>query len=60
MAGFRFRCECGAEFDRPKMVSEYRGEFWGTPAYEDMWYCPVCGSDCFDEVKDSDDEETED
>lgn len=51
-----FRCECGAVFEHPKMVPESRGEFWGVPCWENMYYCPVCGDDCFDEC---DDEEVE-
>ena len=53
----RFRCECGCEFDEPEEVREYRGEFWGTPAYETMYYCPACGDSCFDEIKDDEEEE---
>jgi len=42
------RCEdCGERFSSPKMVSESRGEFWGSPAYEEVPYCPYCGSDDF-------------
>ena len=51
MSAYRFRCECGAEFDEPEMVEESRGEFWGVPCYERMFYCPVCGDDCFEEIK---------
>ena len=45
-----FRCNvCGKEFEEPKVVPEYRGEFWGAPAYEDMYYCPFCGDDDYEE-----------
>lgn len=45
-----FRCyNCKELFDYPKRVPESRGEFWGMPAYEDMYYCPRCGSDDWDE-----------
>ena len=54
-----FRCECGARFEEPKIVHEYRGEFWGTPAYEEMCYCPYCGDDCFCDEDDWEDEEDE-
>lgn len=41
-----YRCvDCEAIFEEPKMVNEYRGEFWGTPAYEEMAYCPFCNGD---------------
>jgi len=56
----RFRCECGCEFDEPKEVEEYRGEFWGMPAYETMYYCPECGDDCFYDVELWIDEEEKD
>lgn len=47
-----FYCpSCGKTFEYPKVVKEYRGEFWGMPAYEDMYYCPECGDDDYDEIK---------
>lgn len=47
---YRFKCwDCGKYFDDPKYVKEYRGEFWGSPAYESMAYCPYCDGD-FDEA----------
>lgn len=47
----RYVCyDCGEEFDYPRIVSESRGEFWGMPAFEEMGYCPYCGSECWDEV----------
>ena len=60
MMSYRFRCECGCEFDEPEAVQESRGEFWGMPAYETMYYCPACGDTCFDEITDDDEEENED
>lgn len=43
-----FKCnDCGTIFDSPRCVSESRGEFWGMPAYEDMYYCPHCGGEDF-------------
>lgn len=33
-----------SEEDR-KTVCENRGEFWGSPAFERISVCPVCGSD---------------
>lgn len=55
--GYRFRCECGAEFDEPKAVQESRGEFWGVPCWETMYHCPCCGDSCFDEIDYSEEEE---
>lgn len=47
----RFKCyECGAEFDTPQAVQEDRGEFWGMPCNETVYYCPVCGGD-FNELE---------
>lgn len=51
----RFRCnDCGNYFEEYEEVEEDRGEFWGMPAYETMYYCPFCGSEDFDEVKEED------
>ena len=48
--------DCGKTFDSAdlKAVQEDRGEFWGAPAFETMYYCPHCGSDQFDDVKNID------
>lgn len=46
------RCaDCGwvGEPEELKRIEEFRGEFWGVPAYEAMYYCPVCGSDDIDD-----------
>lgn len=44
-----YKCQhCGHVFTEPKTVQEYRGEFWGMPAYEDVSVCPHCGSDDVD------------
>ena len=44
-----YKCrDCGCLFDEPNVVHESRGEYWGVPSYEDMWYCPHCGSEDFD------------
>lgn len=46
-----YRCnDCGCEFFQPKVVEESRGEFWGIPCSETMYYCPNCESDDFDET----------
>lgn len=55
-----YKCwDCGAYFDEYDKVKEYRGEFWGTPAYETMCVCPVCGGD-FDLAEIVEAEEAED
>lgn len=47
----RFRCEeCGAIFDWPKAVEESRGEFWGIPCSETVYYSPCCEAD-FEEIE---------
>lgn len=52
-----YKCNnCGAIFEYPKCESEYRGEYWGTPAYEDMYYCPECGDDDYDEYEEEENE----
>lgn len=41
-----FKCfGCGKTFDEPKAVEENRGEFWGIPCTETMYYCPHCGDE---------------
>lgn len=58
------RCnDCGwlGYFEELKRVEESRGEFWGAPAYETMYYCPCCGGEDIDDYKGEDeDEEDED
>ena len=34
--------ECRETFDEPVCWREYRGECWGTPAYEELSGCPYC------------------
>ena len=52
-----YKCEdCGCIFSTPKRVEEDRGEFWGMPAYEAMYYCPRCGSDAFHDLREEDEE----
>lgn len=47
-----YKCEdCGSEFEEPKAERESRGEFWGFPAYETVYGCPRCGSDCYEEME---------
>lgn len=55
------RCSnCGCEFSHPHIIKEYRGEYWGAPAYEDIGLCPDCGSEEWDEFNEWDEEEEED
>ena len=46
-----FKCrDCKCEFEYPHIEHESRGEFWGAPCWEDVGYCPSCGSEDFDEL----------
>ena len=40
-------CRSGMIFnkDEAECGQEYRGEFWGMPAYENVDICPECNSD---------------
>ena len=52
-----FRCyKCGRLFEEPKIVYEPRGEFWGVPCTETMYYSPCCTDD-FEEVDEEEEEE---
>lgn len=55
----KYKCECGEIFDEDEAetVREYVGEFWGQPSYNNYMVCPNCGSEYFEEYKESDDEE---
>ena len=56
-----YKCtECGHEFELPDTWQEYRGEFWGMPAYETISGCPMCHSTDFEAVKDDQDDEERD
>ena len=56
----KFRCDkCGKIFDWPKEVRESRGEYWGIPCWETMYYSPCCTDD-FEEITDGEPEEDED
>ncbi len=50
-------CNCGKEFDADevKIVEESRGEFWGMPCTERMYYSPCC-TDSFEDVWEDDEE----
>ena len=50
MAGFRCN-DCGSLFQYPHRVDEDRGEYWGMPAFEPMYYCPDCGGDDFEQLQ---------
>lgn len=56
-----YKCnECGCEFEEPRVFQDYRGEFWGVPAYETMWVCPCCESEDYDEIEENEEEDYED
>lgn len=44
--------QCGTEFEYPATYEECVGEFWGSPAYQTFYVCPVCGSDDYEEIED--------
>lgn len=55
-----YRCnDCGKIFHASefKAIQEYRGECWGTPAYETMYYCPSCEGSDYDEYVEEEEEE---
>lgn len=38
-----YKClECGEKFEEVATWEEYRGEYWGVPAYESVSGCPKC------------------
>ena len=51
-------CECGEIFDEEDIVEiqEDRGEFWGMPCTETMYYSPCCTDD-FDDAYEEDEED---
>lgn len=57
------RClDCGRIFDEDEIAywEEYRGEFWGSPAYETVSGCPSCYGDYEEFDEDEEDEEDDD
>lgn len=44
--------DCESTFDESEIAyqREYMGEFWGTPAYEELAVCPYCSSDEIEEI----------
>lgn len=55
----KFICnECGNIFDEDEVckMQDYRGEYWGTPAYEEISVCPYCHGD-FEEYHEEEGEE---
>lgn len=53
-----FKCnDCGREFEHPARWEEYRGEFWGQPAYEIMYGCPFCESGDYYEINDDENDD---
>lgn len=51
-------CECGKIFDEDeiRVIEEDRGEYWGIPCYEKMYYSPCCLDD-FEEAYEDDEED---
>lgn len=48
------KCEdCGRVFEAAELkeVQEYRGEYWGIPSFETMYYCPFCDGDAISDYK---------
>lgn len=48
-----YKCtDCGHLFENgeQKTIKENRGEFWGSPAYEEIAVCPLCGGD-YEEIE---------
>ena len=48
-----YKCDdCGHLFEDGEQATwkEYRGEYWGTDAYEEMCGCPICKGD-FTEIE---------
>lgn len=43
-------CEYDHVFDDPETERDKIGECFGSPAYQDFEYCPVCGSENFGEA----------
>lgn len=44
-------CEdCGRTFDEPIKTKEKLGEFWGAPAFHDIYVCPYCESEEIDKL----------
>lgn len=53
-----YRCyNCGKTFSTPKIVYESRGEYWGIPCTETMYYSPCCGDEDFDEIKEDEEDD---
>ena len=50
--------DCGNTFEAEDLdyYTECVGEFWGSPAYETFYVCPYCGSDCYGECDEEDEE----
>ena len=50
---------CGKLFDEEdiKVVEESRGEFWGFPCTERMYYSPCCTDDYDDAYEENEDDE---
>ena len=41
-----FKCNCcGETFEKPIVIRESRGEYWGLPCYEELTVSPCCKDD---------------
>lgn len=57
-----YKCEnCGRVFtdEQAETRSEYVGEFWGAPAYQEIRVCPDCRSEEIDAYTDKGEGEEE-
>lgn len=54
-------CNCGEVFDIDECGQrlELVGEFWGSPAYDNVDVCPFCRSDDLEDYEEPDDPEAE-
>ena len=46
--------QCCNEFENPDSYEDHVGDFWGQPAYETRYVCPICGNEAIyriDEIK---------
>ena len=58
MVGMYRCCNCGNLFEESEImkIKEDRGEFWGFPCHETMYYSPCCMDD-FEEAYEADEED---
>lgn len=51
-------CHCNIILDEEELITieDYRGEFWGVPAYETISVCPYCRMDDLEDVEEEEEE----